>query len=77
MSSDRKAAIWVGVLYIIGTVAGVLSMLVTDSVLSGPNYLAQVAANPDRLAVGALLILAMGVILWRRRTQLPENDHDE
>ena len=28
-------------------------------------------------AVSGLLILAMGVILWRRRTQLPENDHDE
>ena len=63
MSSDRKVATWVGVLYIIGTVAGVLSLLVTDSVLSGPNYLAQVAANPDRLAVGALLILAMGAAL--------------
>ena len=28
-------------------------------------------------AVSGLLILAMGGILWRRRTQLPENDHDE
>jgi hypothetical protein len=28
-------------------------------------------------AVSALLILAMGVILWRRRTHFPENDHDE
>jgi hypothetical protein len=28
-------------------------------------------------AVSVLLMLAMGFILWRRRTQFPENDHDE
>jgi hypothetical protein len=63
MSSDRKVAAWIGALYIIGTVAGALSVLVTDSILAGPGYLAQVAADPDRLAVGALLVLLMGFAL--------------
>jgi hypothetical protein len=36
MSADRKAAVWIGVLYIIGAVALVLSLVVTDAVLTGP-----------------------------------------
>ncbi len=63
MSADRKAAIWIGVLYIIGTVALVLSLVVTDAVLTGPAYLAQVAAQPNELAVGALLVLLAGFAL--------------
>jgi hypothetical protein len=57
MSADRKAAVWIGVLYIIGTVAFVLSAVVTSAVLTGPAYLAQVAAQPNQLAIGALLVL--------------------
>jgi len=62
-SADRKAAIWIGVLYIIGTVALVLSAIVTGPVLTGPAYLDQVAADPDALAVGALLVLVAGFAL--------------
>ncbi len=63
MSADRKAAVWIGVLYIIGTVALVLSALVTGSVLAGPAFLAQVAAQPNQLAIGALLVLLAGFAL--------------
>ncbi len=63
MSADRKAAVWIGVLYIIGTVALVLSLVVTGAVLTGPAYLAQVAAQPNELAVGALLVLLAGFAL--------------
>ena len=52
MNNYRKTAIIVGVLYIIGTMAGVLSMA-----LSGPAreaaYLASIAANPAAIAPGA------------------------
>jgi len=72
MSADRKAAVWIGVLYIIGTVAFVLSAVVTSAVLTGPAYLAQVAAQPNQLAIGALLVLLAGfalamvpVVFWR------------
>jgi len=63
MSADRKAAVWIGVLYIIGTVGMVLSVVVTNAVMSGPAYLAQVAAQPNQLAVGALLVLLAGFAL--------------
>ena len=63
MSADRKAAVWIGVLYIIGTAAMVLSVVVTSGVLAGPAYLAQVAAQPNQVAVGALLLLLAGFAL--------------
>jgi len=63
MSPDRKAATWVGVLFIIGTVAGALSLLVTDSVLNSPDYVAQVAAHRNQMVVGVLLVLLMGFAL--------------
>ena len=63
MSADRKAAVWIGVLYIIGTVGLVLSVVVTSAVLAGPAYLAQVAAQPNQVAIGALLVLLAGLSL--------------
>ena len=63
MSADRKAAIWIGVLYIIGTVALVLSLVVMGGLLTGPAYLAQVAAQPNQVAIGALLALLAGFAL--------------
>jgi hypothetical protein len=63
MSADRKAAVWIGVLYIIGTVALVLSLVVMGALLTGPAYLAQVAAQPNQVAIGALLVLLAGFAL--------------
>jgi hypothetical protein len=63
MSADRKAAVWIGVLYIIGTVGMVLSAVVANPVLSGPAYLAQLAAQPNQVAFGALLLLVAGLAL--------------
>lgn len=59
----RKAAITVGLLFIVGDVAGVLSVLVTRGLLDGPNVLTKVAANQSQLALGALLVLVMGIAL--------------
>jgi hypothetical protein len=63
MGADRKAAVWIGVLYIIGTVAFVLSGVVTGAVMTGPAYLAQVAAEPNPVAIGTLLVLLAGFAL--------------
>jgi hypothetical protein len=63
MSADRKAAIWIGVLYIIGTVALVLSLVVMGELLTGPDFLAQVAAQPSQVATGAVLALLAGFAL--------------
>jgi hypothetical protein len=53
----------VGVLYIIGTAAGVFSVMVTQPVLKAPDYLAQISANENPIILGALLVLTMGFAL--------------
>lgn len=63
MNTDRQAAIIVGILYIIGTVTGVLSVVVTMPVLNDPDYLATIASDSNRLVIGALLVLTMGLAL--------------
>ncbi len=63
MSADRRAAVSIGVLYIIGTVGLVLSALVTGGILTGPGYLAQVADQANLLVIGALLVLVAGFSL--------------
>lgn len=63
MSTNRKIAIIVGILYIIGTVAGVLSVVVTGSILDAPVDLAQVSANANQLTLGAMFVLTMGLVL--------------
>ena len=63
MDSDRKTAIAVGALFIIGTVAGSLSVAFTASILGAPDYLAEVAANETQVVVAALFVLIMAVWL--------------
>ncbi|KPV53207.1 hypothetical protein SE17_10985 [Kouleothrix aurantiaca] len=61
--ADRTAATLVGILYIIGTVAGALSLPLLGGIPGAPDYLTIVAANPSRVVLGALLILIMGLAL--------------
>ncbi|HJH29381.1 MAG TPA: DUF4386 domain-containing protein [Methanosarcinaceae archaeon] len=63
MDSNRKTATIVGVLFIIGTVAGVLSVVFAGSILSDPNYLIKVSANENQIIIGTLLVLLMGLAL--------------
>ena len=61
---DRRAAILAGVLFIIGTVAGTISLgLFTDPILGAPDYLAGISANEAKVITGALLELVMGLAL--------------
>jgi hypothetical protein len=59
----RKTAIIVGVLFIIGDIAGVLSYVVTGGLLDGPDALSKIAASQNQLVLGALLVLVMGFAL--------------
>ena len=61
--TNRKTAIIAGALYIVGTVAGILSLVFTEPILEGPDFLAQVSANPDQIILGALFVLTMGLAL--------------
>lgn len=63
MTSNRKTAVLVGVLFIIGTVSGIFSALLTGPILQTPDYLAKAAANPNQLVLGALMVLVMGFAL--------------
>ena len=63
MNSNRKTATIVGVLYIIGTAAGVLSVVFAGSILSDPNYLIKISENQNQIVTGSLLVLTMGFSL--------------
>jgi hypothetical protein len=63
MSPERKTAIIVGVLYIIGTIAGILSNIVSGGFLDTPDYLNTIASNASRAQLTAFLILVMGFSL--------------
>jgi hypothetical protein len=63
MNSNRKTAIVVGILFIIGTVAGILSVVFTQPVSNAPEYLTAVMTNKTQVILGALFILTMGLSL--------------
>ena len=63
LESNRKTAIIVGGLFIIGTLAGILSVVFTGSILDDPDYLIKVSANANQLIMGALFVLLMGLAL--------------
>src|SRR5262245_58217286 len=60
---DRIAAIWIGVLFIIGTVTLVLSLVVTAGILTGPDVLTSAAAAPTPVAIGAILVVVAAIAL--------------
>ena len=61
--TGRKTAIIVGVLYIVGTVAGVLSLVFAGPILSGPDYLMKIFEHQNQIVIGSLLVLTMGFSL--------------
>ena len=64
MREHRAAAITAGILYIIGTVAGILSKAVTYfPVRNADDPLAYAADHSGAVATGALLVLVMGLSL--------------
>jgi len=63
MKTYRKTAITVGVLYIFGTVTGVLSLLLTNPLLDARATLLTIAAQGNQIRLGALLVFMMGIAL--------------
>ena len=62
MYGYKKTARIVGVLYIIGTVAGIASVPFL-SIRNASNYLVEIANSPNTLVFGAILELVMGFAL--------------
>ena len=61
--ADRRAATTIGVLFVIGTAAGVTGLAIMPSFAAGTDILAQIAAHRTATVVGALLVLVMGFAL--------------
>jgi hypothetical protein len=62
MKTYRMNAVMAGALYILGTVAGVLSVVAVGG-FPDENFLTRIAADPSRLTLGAFFILVMGLSL--------------
>jgi hypothetical protein len=63
MNSNRKTTTVVGVLYIIGTIAGILSVVFLGNSLSDSNYLVKASENQNQIVIASLLVLLMGFSL--------------
>ena len=63
MNTYRPNAITAGVLYIIGTVAGILSLALSQPVRDAQGLPASVAANANQVVVATLFVLLMGLSL--------------
>ena len=63
MNTNRRTAVIVGVLYIIGTVAGVLSLVIGGRFLNAPDILKMASANPSQIGLVGFLVLVMGLPL--------------
>ena len=64
LREHRAAATTAGVLYIVGTVAGIGSKAITYfPVHNADDPLGYAAKHPDAVATGALLVLVMGLVL--------------
>lgn len=63
MNSNRKAATIVGALYIIGTIAGILSLVFLGNSLSDSTYLVKASENQNQIVTASLLVLLMGFSL--------------
>jgi len=62
MKAPRMIARTVGILFILGTIAGIGSA-VALAPASSPDYLTTLAGLPDQIEAGALLVLVMGAAL--------------
>ena len=63
MNTHRKNAVLVGILFIIGTVSGILSGVVTAPIRTGTAYPLNVDAGETQWITGTLLVLLMGLAL--------------
>jgi hypothetical protein len=61
MDSYRKTGITVGVLFIIATVASILSGFSLDSILGDPNHLISVSAHGNQMIIAVLFVLIAAI----------------
>jgi hypothetical protein len=59
--TNRMNAVIVGVLFIIGTVTGVLAATIGKPILDSPDYLTNISANESQIIIVTFLLFLMGV----------------
>ncbi|CAG0943256.1 hypothetical protein BROC_02198 [Candidatus Brocadiaceae bacterium] len=63
MNGYKRAARLVGILYIIGTVAGILSYAFVLPILDNDDYLTEISTHENQMVMGSLLVMTMGLAL--------------
>jgi hypothetical protein len=63
MAENKKIGLYIGVLYIIGTISGVLSVVFTGSMNNSHEYFVQIVSKNNQYILGTLFILCMGFSL--------------
>ena len=63
MNTNKNIARTMGILYILGTISGILSRVVTGPIQSAQDLLASISANGNQITLGALFVLTMGLAL--------------
>jgi hypothetical protein len=59
MTTNRRAALFVGVMFIFATVSAILGLLFYQPVLAGPDYLMNGAGQKNQVILGALMELVL------------------
>ncbi|HOE57025.1 MAG TPA: DUF4386 domain-containing protein, partial [Bacillota bacterium] len=62
MTNLQKSARIVGILFILGTVSGLLSLNMV-SILNAPDYMVKFSENKTSVVFGVLSVLTMGISL--------------
>jgi len=63
MEAHKNIARTMGILYILGTISGILSRVVTGPIQSAPDLLANISVHGNQITLGALFVLTMGLAL--------------
>lgn len=63
MNTYRKTAVLVGILFIMGTLSGILSGVVTAPIRAGSTFPLNIAASQTQWIIGTLFVMLMGVSL--------------
>jgi hypothetical protein len=63
LGTNRKTAVIVGILFIVGTVSGILSGVFTAPLMAGSTYPLNISASETQWIIGIILILLMGLSL--------------
>ncbi len=63
MNTYRKTAVTVGMLFIVGTVSGIMAGVFTLPIMEDPSFPLNISANQNDWIIGTLLISLMGFSL--------------